>query len=330
MNDGPDSVRFSVVIPVHDRRERLEACLASLSRDGFDGTAEVLVLCDGGPASMREAQRAWTGPWPLRWIDLSRAGPAAVRNHAARIARGEVFLFLNDDVVCEPGLLAAHDAAHRRRPGHAVMGNTRWHPDVVITDFMHWCAHHYHVHYLIDDPDNITWEYLHTLNASIDRCWFDQGHLYDESFPDPAFEDTEHAYRLAQAGMRIAFAPGALVHHHHYFEPAHYVAKSVMRGRSARRFLERWPELTARILDEYRVAISRAGRGLLGRTLLGLPDGPAQWYARIGLAFLAGYEGRPLPWLAKACRGTPERLTPGAAASAPAGTGPGPTAPAGR
>lgn len=294
---------MTVVIPVFDRRERLEACLASLSKDGYTGEAEVLVLCDGGPASMADARASYSGPWPLRWIEQEKAGPAAARNRAAREARGEVLLFLNDDVVSEPGLLAAHDDAHRRRPGHAVMGNTRWHPEVIRTDFMHWCAHHDHVHYLLGDHADISWEFFHTLNASMDRCWFDDGHWYDESFPDPAFEDTEHVYRLwKKEGLRIAFAPDAIVYHHHFFEPDQYLAKSVMRGRSARQFVELYPELEGRILDEYRKAVGEAMEGLWLRDLVRRTDGPREWYARIGAAFLAGYEGRKIPRMARRMR----------------------------
>lgn len=302
MNPADPSIQISVIIPVHDRRERLEACLRSLGQNRFEGGAEVIVLCDGGPESMREAAGAYEGPWPMRWIDQPKAGPAVARNRAVRESKGRILLFLNDDVVLEPQVLAEHVKVHGGRPGHAVMGNMRWSPEVITSPFMHWCAHHDHVHYMFNDHNALTWESLHTLNASIDRCWFEAGFWYDEEFPDPAFEDTEHAYRLWKAGMKVTFAPDAIAYHHHFFDPDGYLDKSYMRGKSGRRLLELYPEQTDRILTEYREAIRLAGGRLYARTLLGLPDGPGEWYARIAHAFLAGLEGRPVPWVARRCR----------------------------
>ncbi len=303
MNPPADRPRFSIIIPVYDRADKLTACLQSLAKDTFSGSAEVIVLCDGGPAEMRKAGDAWKGRWPLRWIDQEHAGPAVARNRAMAEAHGELFLFLNDDVILTPGLLTAHHKAHRAQPGHTVMGNTRWWPDVVRSDFMYWAAYHLHVHYLMDDLKNITWEHWHSLNCSIDRCWFEQGHLFDESFPDPAFEDTEYAYRLwKNEGLKISFAPGAVAYHDHFFTPTGYLSKSRMRGASARRFLTLYPELTERILLEYTRMTGRKKRlKLWWRTKRNIPDGPDEWMTRFALAFMAGYDGKETPKLALKC-----------------------------
>lgn len=284
--------RISVIIPVHDRKERLRECLASLAGDGYGGKAEVLVISDGGPAEMRDLEREWRGPWSMRWIDQPKSGPAAARNNAIRHSTGQILLFLNDDVVVEPGVMAAHDAAHAHRPGHAVMGNTRWHPEAVHSEFMHWCAHRDHVHYLIDDHADVSWEFFHTLNASIDRKWFDEGERFDESFPDPAFEDTEFIYRVCRKGLKIAFAPEAIVYHHHEYELEHYIEKAVMRGRSARMFVDRYPELRDRILGEYHEALRRMDERPWWSRMFRQPEAPEVWGARIARAFLQGYEGK--------------------------------------
>lgn len=297
--------RLSVIIPVHDRRERLDACLASLAKcEGRSEEIEIIVVCDGGPASIREAASAWNGRWPLRWIDIAKSGPAAARNRAMREAQGEVFLFLNDDVELEPQCLVAHLRAHDREPGHAVAGHTRWHPRVVRTEFMHWASHHDHHYYLLTDSTKATWEFWHTLNASMHRRWFDEGELYDETFPDPAYEDTEYAYRLEKKGMRFLFAADAILYHDHFFTPVDYLRKSAMRGASARLFLKLHPELRERIVGEYETAVAKMRNRLLWREVTREPDGPAEWHARFGMAYLAGYRGSTVPWLARHCIGS--------------------------
>lgn len=286
--------RFSILICVKDRIEPMRECLRSLAPITGEADAELVVVCDGGPADLRrylEAEIQALSAWEFRWLDVPAGGPARARNAALPTLRGEVVLFLNDDVRCLPGLLKAHDRLQQARPGHAVMGNTRWAPEVVETEFMHWVAHHDSFYYLIPDEMAATWEYFHTMNLSVDRRWFDEGARFDEAFPDPAFEDTELGYRLCQNGLQIAWAHDAVLYHVHHFTVEQYLEKSFQRGRSARRFCDLYPELRERIISEYREHAARIGgvRGKM-RAALGGYDQLQVWEARIAREFLRGYE----------------------------------------
>jgi GT2 family glycosyltransferase len=285
--------RFTLLICVKDRLDRLRSCLDSLRPLQGEATGELIVACDGGPTSLRrDAGALLDAPgWTSHWFDLPAGGPAKARNAVLPKARGELILFLNDDIRCDPGLLAAHDRAHRARPGHAVMGNTRWAPEVITDDFMHWVAHHDSFYYLIPSASEATWEYFHTMNLSVDRSWFDErGARFDERFPDPAFEDTELGYRLCRDGLKITLAYDAILYHVHHFRYAEYLQKSRMRGRSARHFLALYPELRERILSEYQWQADRLGgwRGV-ARRLAGRLDGLELMEGKIAREFLEGY-----------------------------------------
>ncbi|MCC6545828.1 glycosyltransferase family 2 protein [Candidatus Sumerlaeota bacterium] len=286
--------RFTILICVKDRTSHLRACLTSLRSVATEAACELLIVCDGGPPSVHDdvADLLQVGHWSTRWIDVPAGGPAKARNAALPQASGELVLFLNDDVRCEAGLLRAHDNAHRAQPGHAVMGNTRWAPEACASEFMHWVAHHDSFYYLIADPSNAGWEYFHTMNLSVDRRWFEEGHRFDENFPDPAFEDTELGYRLCtRHGLRIAMAYEAVLYHVHEYTLEQYIDKSRERGRSARRFCGLYPELTERIISEYqqRVNADESLRGKL-RRVIRHHDELDQWELRIAKAFLEGYE----------------------------------------
>lgn len=289
--------RFSILICVHDRFSLLLECLRNLAPEVHGDTAEVVIACDGG-AGMRSVARDEAADIArnlipgLVWLDLPHGGPAKARNVALGHCAGELILFLNDDVRFEPGLLAAHDRWHRERPGHAVMGNTRWAPEVIDSEFMHWVAHHDSFYYLIPAPLEATWEYFHTMNLSIDRRWFDNGARFDESFPDPAFEDTEMGYRLCRQGLRITLAYDAILYHVHRYTPEAYIQKSEQRGRSARRFCTLYPELEERIISEYRQHAARIA-GLRGRARLALGrlDPVEKWESLAAQAFMRGYGG---------------------------------------
>lgn len=285
--------RFTILICVKDRLQRLRECLNTLRPLAAEATGQLIVVCDGGPANMKaEAGALMEGEgWTSLWLDVPGGGPARARNAALPQATGELILFLNDDVRCEPGLLAAHDRMHRLRPGHAVMGNTRWAPEVVDSEFMHWVAHHDSFYYLIPDQLAATWEYFHTMNLSLDRRWIDEGSRFDEEFPDPAFEDTDLGYRLAKDGLLISLAYDAILYHVHHFTVEEYIRKSEMRGRSAQRFCDLHPELRDRIISEYKENARRTS-GLKGmaKRMLGHYDELELWEARIAEAFLRGYQ----------------------------------------
>ena len=285
--------RFSVLITVRDRTPLLEQCLGSLAACMGEATGELVVVVDGGaPEAMAmEGAVATREGWTHRFVGVPAGGPARARNAVLPGLRGELVLFLNDDVRFEPGLLAAHDHAHRARPGHAVMGNTRWAPEVIDSEFMHWVAHHDSFYYLVPAAQEASWEYFHTMNLSLDRRWIDEGARFDEAFPFPAFEDTELGLRLWNQGMRLTMAWDAVLYHIHHFTPAQYVEKSRERGRSAHRFCQIFPDLEERIVGEYH-SILQQSRGWKSRLerWIGAEDPLEHWQREIAAAFVEGYK----------------------------------------
>ena len=85
----------------------LRETLASLAAQEGAPPFEVLV------ASSRQPETPGV-PYPVRWIDVPSANPAARRNRAAAAAQGEALAFLDDDAVAEPPWLARGVAALSR------------------------------------------------------------------------------------------------------------------------------------------------------------------------------------------------------------------------
>lgn len=243
---------ITILICVKDRVQSLIKCFESLNNVLNECSGQLLIVCDGGNSDVRIAQNELrqTNEWTVEWLDVEQGGPAKARNQALPLIKGKVVLFLNDDVIVEEGLLKEHLKSHTDYPGHAVMGNTRWPQTIIDSEFMHWVAHHDSFYYLISQKE-ATWEYFHTMNVSVDNSWFqDKGFSFDESFPDPAFEDTDLGYRLTKAGMKIRMNYRAILYHDHHFTYEQYRLKAIMKGRSAKRFCDLHPELTERITGE--------------------------------------------------------------------------------
>ncbi|WP_158239560.1 glycosyltransferase family 2 protein [Streptomyces carminius] len=97
----------SVIIPTHNRPERLAVALQSVRTLDFDSRQlEVIVVNDhGSPVDdvVEEAGRYMN----VQLIDQpSQSGPSAARNRGLEVARGEFVAFLDDDDVFSPQHLA--------------------------------------------------------------------------------------------------------------------------------------------------------------------------------------------------------------------------------
>ena len=104
-----ESPRVSVIIPTKNRAADLQSVVSSIFAQTFAPLA--LVIVDQSPnddgrrvveRALAEAEALRGGGWKLNYVlDPTIAGASAARNHAMRIADGDIWLFLDDDVVLE-------------------------------------------------------------------------------------------------------------------------------------------------------------------------------------------------------------------------------------
>jgi len=116
----------SVLVTTFRRPRHLALVLESIAlQRGVPRDFEIVVADDGSGDETREvvARFATALDIPVRFTTQPHEGfrLARCRNNAARIARGDYFLFLDGDCILPRGHLAAHRA--RRRPGLALLGH---------------------------------------------------------------------------------------------------------------------------------------------------------------------------------------------------------------
>jgi GT2 family glycosyltransferase len=110
----PDSTSASVVIPTRARTAYLEVALASIVPQARTAEVEVIVVDDAGPAEERRAQARRLG---ARYEPHARPrGLNVARNTGVERSRGELIVFVDDDVEARPGWLDALLRAAREHP----------------------------------------------------------------------------------------------------------------------------------------------------------------------------------------------------------------------
>lgn len=195
---------LSVIVPTRNRQAELEKCLASIAAARIE-EMELLVVDDAStiPATLPVNDRT------TNLIRLSvNSGSAFARNVAAAKARGEILLFVDDDVCVAPEALAATVHAFQQDSGlGAVIGRY---------DDAPACPHFYsrfrnllhaYTHRVSPGPAETFWTGFGAVRTSVFR---EHGGF---SATRRVIEDIEFGARLRASGVRIELHPALQVKH---------------------------------------------------------------------------------------------------------------------
>ncbi|MEM7354386.1 MAG: glycosyltransferase family 2 protein [Acidobacteriota bacterium] len=229
--------KISVVIPTYNRMDVLPEVLAALEGQESAPSFEIVVVDDGSNDGTTEWLEQRTFEVPVEVFSQPNLGPAAARNRGVKLASGGRVAFLGDDTVPSKGWLAAHERAWRACPASenvAILGYTGWHPRMRLNPFLRY-INEYGLQFgyaLIDEPDNVPFNFFYTSNVSLPRELLLQ-EPFDLRFPYAAWEDIELSYRLVQRGMRLVYAPEATVAHDHPTTIERFTERQEKAGYSA-------------------------------------------------------------------------------------------------
>jgi glycosyltransferase involved in cell wall biosynthesis len=236
------SPELSVVIPTHDRRDLLRACLYSFEYQSASvETFEVVVVIDGSTDGTSEMLSAYAPPFAVSVLSQARAGVSAARNAGAKAARGRVLLFIDDDVTASSSLVAAHLAAHQRDNCIVGVGVIATRIPARADRFAQLRAQVTREHYehLLARP--LTHLDCYGGNFSVTRSMFEEVEGFSENLP--VLNDYELAYRLHEAGGRFVFIPDAGVTEEQPEDWREIVDDQVRRGRVAIALYQRDPAI---------------------------------------------------------------------------------------
>ena len=102
-------MRASVIIPTYLREDLFPQALATATAQDFPAEAYEILVVDNAPIPRQEVRDlclASTGR-TVRYIHEPRNGLHHARHAGARAARGEILVYIDDDVLCPPTWLAA-------------------------------------------------------------------------------------------------------------------------------------------------------------------------------------------------------------------------------
>ncbi len=209
----------SVVIPAYNQFPFTHHCLAALARAGADVPFEVIVVDDHDDDGTRERLATYPGVRVVR--NERNLGFVGSCNRGASIAKGRYLVFLNSDTQVQPGWLDALVATFAGVEDAGIVGSRLIYPDgrqqeagaILFRDGSAWNYGH------LDDPYKPEYSYRREADycsgaaLAIGKPLFDRLGGFDPEFAPAYYEDTDLAFRVRAAGLRVFYQPLSVVVH---------------------------------------------------------------------------------------------------------------------
>jgi GT2 family glycosyltransferase/peptidoglycan/xylan/chitin deacetylase (PgdA/CDA1 family) len=248
-----DLPSFSIVIPTYQRRETVCDAVRTAGAIVYAGSLEILVVVDGSTDGTEDALLTIDCPFPMRVIRQANAGPASARNHGAAEAAGDILLFLDDDMMCDPDIVANHAASYADG-ADAVRGPIRIEanspPGFLTDETAKWSAHSLanETHGTPLKPFDFAGGHL-----SVRRSVFEELGGFDIRFTEDglfAEEDADFGVRLI-AQSKVHYNPKAICYHRYVVTPRLNMQKALWAARAHMLFARKHPKF-ARTMFELR------------------------------------------------------------------------------
>lgn len=184
---------LSIVIPTYNAAEKLVKLLRSIAASSFTDY-EILVVDDGSA----DNPGGLTGQFPIRVVSTGgRVGPARARNLGARMAKGDLLLFLDSDVIVEPGGLGEVDRFFREYPDRSVMIGV-YSPEPansgILPKYKALQCFSYYEKMGEVTPISLLWAAKAAFRTNV----FLEAGGFDETFDKPSMEDLELGRRISE------------------------------------------------------------------------------------------------------------------------------------
>lgn len=201
---APERPLLSVIVPAHNATTMLPACLDGLCASDLPRECWELIVVDDGSTDGTAEVAATRSDLVIR-LSGAPHGPAYARNRGAEMARGEVVVFIDSDVVVHRDTLRrfAWEFANDPQLGAAFgsYDNSPTSPGLV-SQYRN-LLHHYH-HQESPGEAETFWAGCGAVRRSV----FQEASMFDDwHYRRPSIEDIELGHRIRALGRRILLCP---------------------------------------------------------------------------------------------------------------------------
>ncbi len=240
--------RASIIIPIYNKWGYTEACLRSLAKESQRSGFEVIVVDDGSTDESAERLTRIAGITAHR--NAENLGFVGSCNAGAALARGEYLVFLNNDTQVAPNWLDTLLDTFDQHPRVGLVGSKLVYPDgrlqeaggIVFSDGSGWNYGRF------GDPRDPACNFVREVDycsgaaIAIPRALFEQRGGFDARYAPAYYEDTDLAFQVREAGLRVLYQPASTVFHFEGVSAGTDTTTGMKKYQviNQQKFLERW------------------------------------------------------------------------------------------
>ncbi len=197
---------ISIVIPVYNGGDAFRQCLSSVKQFAPENT-EIIIVADGDT----DGSGDWAATVGATVLKTPTAGgPAKARNLGARVAHGDILLFLDADVTITAETIPQVSQVFYQNPNlAALIGSYDDMPGATNFLSQYKNLFHHYTHQRGNEEASTFWGACGAIRRDI----FLRMNGFDERYRLPCIEDIELGYRLKQAGYQIRLCKTIQVKH---------------------------------------------------------------------------------------------------------------------
>lgn len=242
---SPSLPSLGVIVPTYNRREFLGNMLHALSQQTYPNDRLEIIVVDDGSTDGTEAIAAEQFPFALRYYRQRNQGDASARNLGARHSLAELLVFIDDDMVLDPGYLAGlvHTLAGRRR--RIVAGI--WKPWLPESTPLVEALHASEMAERATATTELSFTQIHSNNMALEReAFFEIGMMQGLAFSGSSIWcDLDFNYRAFQKGFEFRRSHQAICWHQDRYTRTLYSYSQRWRTAAYRSVVlfQKYPEL---------------------------------------------------------------------------------------
>jgi glycosyltransferase involved in cell wall biosynthesis len=218
-----DPVSVSVIIPAYNASATIGRALEALSRQNCFQPFEVIVVDDGS----FDNTASIVGSFPsVKYIRQDNAGPAAARDHGAKLAQGEFLAFTDSDCIPHEDWISQLMAGFSQPQVGVVAGSYGIaNPESRLARCIYAEILWRHNRLMPDFPNSFG-----SYDFCVRKNVFDAVGGFNTDYRAASGEDNDLSYKIVQSGWRIFFQRKAFVDHYHPTLVAKYLKEQFRHG----------------------------------------------------------------------------------------------------
>jgi O-antigen biosynthesis protein len=242
------SLLVSIIIPVFNKFDYTDACLRSLQNAAAKVSFEIIVVDDcSSDASWANLQQISGITTHRNALNLGFIGSC---NAGLKLAKGEFVVFLNNDTAVQPGWLEALVDTFASHPDAGLVGAKLVYPDgrlqecggIVFQDGNAWNYGRF------EAPSDGQFCYVREVDycsgaaIMLRRALLNALGGFDMHYAPAYYEDTDLAFKVRAAGLKVYVQPQAVVVHFEGISSGTDVSAGIKRFQAINKikFFERW------------------------------------------------------------------------------------------